>query len=131
MPADRGLAIEVVLNEHGWVPVVFKARIRIRAVARMGETVHTTFRVLGFSVGRTYDARMDCHVERAGETVHLATAAITHGYIQAGKLAVQALELGSDVVAAPRNRSCTSASAAPTAGWSRSDYAMPCTTCTI
>jgi acyl-CoA thioesterase FadM len=97
--ADSGLGIRSVLAERGWVPVVSKVHVQLLAAAHMDETIHTTLTVEGVSE-RTYDIRMDCHAERGSELSHVATAAITHGYIQAGVLAVQALPLGTDIVRA-------------------------------
>lgn len=101
--ADRGLGIRSVLAERGWVPVVSTVRVRLLAAAHMDETIHTTLVVEGVS-DRTYDIRMDCHAERGGELPHVATATITHGYIQAGVTAVRALPLGPDVVRALTRR---------------------------
>ncbi|HKT00939.1 MAG TPA: thioesterase family protein [Rugosimonospora sp.] len=92
--ADRGLSVGRMLAERAWIPVVSRARVRLLADARMEETVHTRFAVEDVHLGTTYDARMDCHVERAGQRVPVATARIQHGYaISRGPRAGQLAEL--------------------------------------
>ncbi|MGP3924290.1 thioesterase family protein [Streptomyces sp. 8N616] len=102
--AARGIGIVTILKDRGWVPVVSKVHVQLLTAAHIDETIHTTFAVEGVSAGRTYEARMDCHAERDGELVHTATATITHGYIKAGDVHVQALTLGDDITAALRGR---------------------------
>lgn len=90
--AHRGLGIKRMLRERAWIPVVSRARVRSLAAAHMDEVIHTTFAVDDVMKMTAFSGRMDCHVERGGARVHVATARILHGYaisegIDAGKLA--------------------------------------------
>jgi acyl-CoA thioesterase FadM len=98
--AARRIGIDTVLTDRGWVPVVSKVDVQLLTAAHIGETIHTTYTVQGINGRRTYDARMDCHAERDSELVHVATATITHGYIEAGKLDVHALTFDHDIAMA-------------------------------
>lgn len=90
---DRGLAIEEVLAERGWIPVVSRSRITLLEDALMGETLHTVMRVDEVIKDVMYPAKIDTYVERGGTLFHTATASVVHGYAvsrgaDAGTLAV-------------------------------------------
>lgn len=78
--ADRGISVGRMLTERGWIPVVSRARIHLLADAHMEETVYTTFTVTDVLKAISYEARMDCYVQRGQTLVHVATANILHGY---------------------------------------------------
>jgi acyl-CoA thioesterase FadM len=78
--ADRGMSIATLLAERGWIPVVSRARVQVLAAAHMEEVIETTFVVDEILRASAFDATMDCHVQRAGQRVHVATARILHGY---------------------------------------------------
>ena len=78
--ADRGMSIRTMLQCRGWIPVVSRARVQLVAAAHMEETIHTTFTVREIIKESAFDATMNCHVERDGHLVHVATARILHGY---------------------------------------------------
>jgi acyl-CoA thioesterase FadM len=78
--ADRGISVGRMLDERGWIPVVSRARVQLLDDARMEETVHTTLVVDDVLKGLTWDARMDCYVQRGDRLAHTATARILHGY---------------------------------------------------
>ena len=91
--AERGLSVRKMLATHGWIPVVSRVRVRLLADARMDDDIHTRFSVGEILKDRAYEGRMDCHVERDGRPVHVATGEILHGYAQsdgaqAGELVV-------------------------------------------
>ncbi|MET8307401.1 thioesterase family protein [Micromonospora sp. NPDC005173] len=99
--ADRGVSVGRMLRERGWIPVVSRARIEVLGDAHLDEPMWITFTVTDVLKDVTYDARMDCHVLRAGRLVRVATASILHGYAvsrgpEAGRLAT----LDPDTVAA-------------------------------
>ncbi|SCF12060.1 Acyl-CoA thioesterase FadM [Micromonospora coriariae] len=90
--ADRGVSVGRMLRERGWIPVVSRARIEVLGDAHLDEPMWITFTVTDVLKDVTYDARMDCHVRRAGRLVRVATASILHGYAvsrgpEAGRLA--------------------------------------------
>lgn len=90
---DRGLAIEEVLAERGWIPVVSRSRITLLEDALMGETLHTVMRVDEVIKDVMYPAKIDMYVERGGTLFHTATASVVHGYAvsrgtEAGTLAI-------------------------------------------
>jgi acyl-CoA thioesterase FadM len=78
--AERGISIRTMLQSRGWIPVVSRARVQLVAAAHMEETIHTTFVVHEILKESAFDATMDCHVERDGSLVRVATARILHGY---------------------------------------------------
>jgi acyl-CoA thioesterase FadM len=78
--ATRGLTIGRVLADRKWIPVVSRARVRVLADVRMEEVVHTMFAVDDVFKTMGYSGSMNCYVEREGRAVHVATAAIVHGY---------------------------------------------------
>lgn len=78
--ADRGISIWKMLETRKWIPVVPTAQVEILREAYMEETLYTVFTVEQIVKDTTYDARMDCYVERDGGLVHTATGHITHGY---------------------------------------------------
>jgi acyl-CoA thioesterase FadM len=99
--ADRGLSVGRLLVERGWIPVVSRARVRLLADAHLEETVHTRLTVTDVFRDVTYEARMDCYVQRGDRLVHTATASIMHGYaISAGPLAGTMASLDRETVAA-------------------------------
>jgi acyl-CoA thioesterase FadM len=77
---DRDISIASMLRSRGWIPVVSRARVQLVATAHMEETIHTTFTVHEILKKAAFDATMDCHVERDGSPVRVATARILHGY---------------------------------------------------
>jgi acyl-CoA thioesterase FadM len=78
--AERGLSVRTMLESHGWVPVVSRARLRLLADAHMDEEVHTCFIVGEILKDMAYEGRMECYVKRDGRLVHVATGEILHGY---------------------------------------------------
>jgi acyl-CoA thioesterase FadM len=99
--ADRGISVGRMLHERGWIPVVSRVRVQLVADAHMEETIHTSFVVEDVLKGITYDARMDCHVQRGDRLVHTATARILHGYaIGRGEGAGRLAELDDSTLAA-------------------------------
>jgi acyl-CoA thioesterase FadM len=90
--AGRGLSIGTVLDTRGWIPVVSRARVGLLGEVAMEETVHTVLEVVDVLKNLTFEARMDCYVERGGALAHVATGRILHGYAvargpDAGRLA--------------------------------------------
>ncbi len=102
--ADRGLPIGSVLRLRDWIPVVSSVRVRVFEVARVDELIHTTFAVGDIIRGRTYEGRMECHVQRRGSLVRVAAATITHGYVPAHERTVRAVEFDDEVQAALTGR---------------------------
>jgi len=99
--ADRGISVRRMLDERGWIPVVSRARVRLLADARMEETVRTTFTVTDLVRDVMFDGQMDCHVQRGGVWVPVATGRILHGYaISRGSRAGQLAELDTETVRA-------------------------------
>jgi acyl-CoA thioesterase FadM len=105
--ADRGRSVGRMLGERGWIPVVSRVRVRMTADAHMEEDVRTTFAVTDVLKDVTWEGQMDCHVDRAGGPVRVATARILHGYAisrgpDAGRMAqldpatIAALSTGAD-----------------------------------
>lgn len=78
-----GLPITGLLAERDWIPVVSRARVDLHADAYMGETLQITFTVDDIIKETLFTARMDCHVQRDGELVRVASATIMHGYVLA------------------------------------------------
>jgi acyl-CoA thioesterase FadM len=89
--AERGLSVRTMLESHGWVPVVSRARVRLFADAHMDEDVHTCFRAGEILKDMAYEGRMECYVERDGRLVHVATGEILHGYAQSNPARAGAL----------------------------------------
>lgn len=78
--AERGISIRDMVETRGWIPVVPRARVEILREALMEEELVTVFTVEGIYKNLTYDARMDCYVQRNGRYIQTATGRITHGY---------------------------------------------------
>lgn len=98
--AARGMSIRTLLDERGWIPVVSRARVRLLAPAHMEEEIHTTFQVTEILRGTAFDAVMDCHVERDGRAIPVASAQILHGYAASrGPDAGRLVELDAGVIA--------------------------------
>ncbi len=103
--ADRGLSIRTMLTEHGWIPVVSRARVQLVAGARMEEVVHTAFAVQEVLRRIAFDARMDCYVRRGRCLVPVATARILHGYARSrGERAGGLVELDEPTICALTGR---------------------------
>lgn len=102
---DRGLGVGRMLAERAWIPVVSRARVRLLAHAHMEETLHTRLVVTEVLRGITWEARMDCYVQRGDTLVHTATATILHGYaVSRGERAGTLAELDAATVAALTGR---------------------------
>lgn len=98
---DRGLAVGDMLQSHGWIPVVSRARVQILADAFMEEEIQTRFHVEELLKRTAFIGHMNCYVRRGDTLIHTATARIVHGYAvtrgpQTGSLA----EFDDDTVAA-------------------------------
>lgn len=78
-----GLPITGLLAQRDWIPVVSRARADLHADAYMGEVLQITFTVDDIIKDTLFTARMNCHVQRGGELVHVASATIMHGYVLA------------------------------------------------
>jgi len=99
--ADRGLSVRTLLDQRGWIPVVSRARVSQLSDVEMEETVHTVFTVTDVLKDVSFDARMDCYVERDGALVPAATGRILHAYaIARGPGAGRLAQLDPPVVAA-------------------------------
>ena len=104
--ADRGLSVRTLLDARGWIPVVSRARVTQLSDVEMEETVHTVFTVTDVLKDVSFDARMDCYVERGGALVPAATGRILHAYaIARGPGAGRLAQLDPPVVAALTGRS--------------------------
>jgi acyl-CoA thioesterase FadM len=98
--AARGMSIRTMLEQRGWIPVVSRARVRMLACAHMEERIVTTFRVTEVLRNTAFDGTMECHVERDGRLVRVASAQILHGYAASrGPNAGRLVDLDERVIA--------------------------------
>jgi acyl-CoA thioesterase FadM len=103
--AARGLSVRKMLESHGWIPVVSRARVHVSADAHMDEDVHTCFSVGEILRDTAYEGRMECYVERDGRLVQVATGEILHAYAQSdGKRAGALVVLDECTKAALKGR---------------------------
>ncbi|MFI1288107.1 thioesterase family protein [Streptomyces sp. NPDC020792] len=79
--ADRGIAIQRLLDERSWIPVVTKCDIELTDEVRIEDELYTVFTVEDVFKAVLFTARMDCYVVRDGALVRVATGHITHGYV--------------------------------------------------
>ena len=80
--AARGISIKTMLDTKRLIPVVPHAAVSMVSEAYMEETILTVFNVEEIFKGLTYQASMDCWVEREGRLVLVERGTITHGYAE-------------------------------------------------
>jgi acyl-CoA thioesterase FadM len=77
-----GLSIGELCRDRRWIPVVQEHSLEMRAPVGMEEVLFTTFRVVEIVASRLFRARVGFWVVRDGRPVEVATATITHGYVE-------------------------------------------------
>lgn len=91
--ADQGLPAGKLVAERGWTVVVPRARVRILADAYVGDTMCATYEVHQLNARKYLDCRFDCHVQRDGRRIPVATGILLQGFAGVDDAQGRAVEL--------------------------------------